>query len=91
MIYHAVQEHAFVRKLPEDERRIEEARRAGVPSVASDVQTVADYRGLASYHRDQKMRFELGTSRPWLSVTPDSGSPSEDELSDAIRKWEKEN
>jgi hypothetical protein len=89
MMFHAVQEYRFLRKLPQYERRVEEARRANLSPLAADIQTISEYHKDASYHRDQKIRYERGISRPWLSVSPDPGSLlSEDELSDP--KWEKE-
>src|SRR5262249_15564284 len=70
MKFHAIQEQAFNRKTAQHERAVQDARRPNRPPPPSAVRAISEYRPLASYHRDQKVRWERGMSRPWgLSST----------------------
>ena len=90
MKFHAIQVQILERRIAQYERVVQEARRANVPPPANAVQAISEYRPLALYHSDQKVRYERGRSRPWVSVAPDPRSTSSDEeMADSIRDWEK--
>ena len=90
MKFHAIQVQILEKRIAQYERVVQEARRAKVPPPANAVQAISEYRPLALYHSDQKVRYERGTSRPWVSVAPDPRSTSSDEeMADSIRDWEK--
>lgn len=90
MKFHAIQVQILERRITQYERVVREARRANVPPPPNAVQAISEYRPLAMYHRDQKVRYERGRSRPWVSVAPDPRSTSSDEeIADSLRDWEK--
>jgi hypothetical protein len=91
MKFHAIQVQILERRIAQYERVVQEARLANVPPPANAVQAISEYRPLALYHRDQKVRYERGRSRPWVSVAPDNPGPtsSDEEMADSIRDWEK--
>jgi hypothetical protein len=89
--FHAIQAQILDKRIAQYEWTIEEARRAGLSSPVGAIQAISEYRPLAEFHRDEKVRYERGMSRPWVSVAPDPGSTaSEEQITDAVRGYEKE-